>query len=190
MQHVVRQREGDAHNIKQTFFTISVNGLEIEDSGDYWCSVKKKGISKGVHMELRVNASSSYLWTNTSLIIGQAGEAVTAHCYYNQEYKDHLKSWCKGTSWSSCVGVPAGENMSFTDDFIHRTFIMNINNVEEGDSGQYWCTAEQYGVKVGISLEIKIKDGAVKQNSAIQCIAKNSFCWQFWVVWAFVDGLC
>uniref|UniRef100_A0A3B1KB90 Ig-like domain-containing protein n=1 Tax=Astyanax mexicanus TaxID=7994 RepID=A0A3B1KB90_ASTMX len=78
------------------------------------------------------------------------GESLTVPCLYEEEYKSNRKYWCKGGTWSSCTIVAkdtsSNTGISVTDYPSQNMFTVDLKNLQDSDSGCYWCA-----VKIGVS---------------------------------------
>uniref|UniRef100_A0A8C9VNR9 Immunoglobulin domain-containing protein n=1 Tax=Scleropages formosus TaxID=113540 RepID=A0A8C9VNR9_SCLFO len=79
----------------------------------------------------------------------QKGESVTIPCFYHPWYKNYVKQWCSGLEIFSCTVMastdsPQVHRVSITDDPTQGVFTVTMNNVQESDSGTYWCLGK-YG---------------------------------------------
>ncbi|KAG7488463.1 hypothetical protein MATL_G00032950 [Megalops atlanticus] len=78
----------------------------------------------------------------------QSGRSVTIPCLYDQEYKDHVKYWCKGGQWNHCTtlvrtDIPQRAGyVSITDNPTQQLFTVTMSYLQEGDSDYYWCAVE------------------------------------------------
>ncbi|KAL4604773.1 polymeric immunoglobulin receptor-like [Arapaima gigas] len=98
----------------------------------------------------------------------QRGGSVTIPCLYDQEYKHHVKYWCRGGIWSSCSTVVRTDSpqrrgeVSITDQPNQLLFNVTIRNLQEKDSGLYWCAVEIGGlgtVDDSVSLYLSVTTG-------------------------------
>ncbi|KAJ8387645.1 hypothetical protein AAFF_G00151950 [Aldrovandia affinis] len=94
-----------------------------------------------------------------------AGGSVTIPCHYDEQYKPHVKYWCKGI-WISCTSIVRTDSaqrkgdVSITDDPAQKVFTVTLSNLQEGDSGQYWCVVEiNNGQDAGENLYLKVTTG-------------------------------
>ncbi|XP_066508564.1 polymeric immunoglobulin receptor-like [Hoplias malabaricus] len=75
----------------------------------------------------------------------KSGGSLTIPCFYNGKYKSNPKYWCKGKYWSSC-GIVARTNTRgrtlVTDYPTQNMFLVELNSLQESDSGDYWCAVE------------------------------------------------
>uniref|UniRef100_A0A3B1K3V2 Immunoglobulin domain-containing protein n=2 Tax=Astyanax mexicanus TaxID=7994 RepID=A0A3B1K3V2_ASTMX len=74
------------------------------------------------------------------------GGSLAVPCSYEEEYKSHCKYWCKGEHWISCDIVAyansSSTGISVTDYPSQNMFIVNLKNLQDSDSGWYWCAVE------------------------------------------------
>ncbi|XP_036374249.1 polymeric immunoglobulin receptor-like [Megalops cyprinoides] len=86
--------------------------------------------------------------STVSSVTVQRGRSVTIPCHYDLKYKNNVKYWCRGYSWYSCSFVVRTDSpknngkASITDDPAHQVFTVSMTNLQEGDSGYYWCAVE------------------------------------------------
>ncbi|XP_063056458.1 polymeric immunoglobulin receptor-like [Engraulis encrasicolus] len=78
----------------------------------------------------------------------QRGGSVTVPCHYEEQHAPLLKYWCRGYTWDSCsilinTKSPSTPNMklSINDDVIQHVFTVTMRNLQDADSGVYWCAA-------------------------------------------------
>ncbi|XP_037387100.1 polymeric immunoglobulin receptor-like isoform X2 [Pygocentrus nattereri] len=71
------------------------------------------------------------------------GESLTIPCFYDEKYKSNLKYWCKGYFWFSCkIVASTNTSTSVTDHPTQNMFIVELNSLQDSDSGYYWCAVE------------------------------------------------
>ncbi|XP_049334965.1 polymeric immunoglobulin receptor-like [Astyanax mexicanus] len=91
------------------------------------------------------SAGSESLRTLKHLTV-RRGESLTVPCLYAQKYKSHRKYWCKGEHWISCRIVAyantSNTGISVTDHPSQNMFTVDLNNLQDSDSGWYWCAVE------------------------------------------------
>uniref|UniRef100_A0A8C9RVI6 Immunoglobulin domain-containing protein n=1 Tax=Scleropages formosus TaxID=113540 RepID=A0A8C9RVI6_SCLFO len=104
---------------------------------------------------------NTFKWLNA-----RKGGSVTIPCFYDQEYKHHVKYWCKGFRWESCstmvrTNSPQSKgDVSITDDPNKLVFYVTMRNLREKDSDTYWCAVEiNMGQDYGVFLPIVIGKG-------------------------------
>ncbi|XP_072567732.1 polymeric immunoglobulin receptor-like [Paramormyrops kingsleyae] len=97
----------------------------------------------------------------------QSGGSVTIPCFYEDQYKTHVKYWCKGSDWSSCTTIVCSDSpqkkgeASIRDDPDQRVFNVTMNNLTDGDSGSYWCGVEiGRGSAVGTWVSLSVTEGS------------------------------
>ncbi|XP_073787227.1 polymeric immunoglobulin receptor-like [Danio rerio] len=70
-------------------------------------------------------------------------------CQYKEKHKANLKYWCWGSVLSSCSVLAYGNEtktkLSITDYPEQSIFTVEWENLQESDSGYYWCTVEITG---------------------------------------------
>ncbi|XP_066511565.1 polymeric immunoglobulin receptor-like [Hoplias malabaricus] len=75
----------------------------------------------------------------------KSGGSLTIPCFYDEKYKSNPKYWCKGYYWYSC-GIVARTNTSgrtsVTDYPTQNMFTVELNSLQDSDSGDYRCTVE------------------------------------------------
>lgn len=73
------------------------------------------------------------------------GESLSVPCLYEEKYKSNPKYWCKETK-SSCTKVAETDTsttgISVTDHPSQNMFTVNLKNLQDSDSGWYWCAVE------------------------------------------------
>ncbi|XP_066508981.1 polymeric immunoglobulin receptor-like [Hoplias malabaricus] len=78
----------------------------------------------------------------------QRGGSLTIPCFYDEQYKSNPKYWCKGYYSSSC-GIVAYANTrgrtSVTDYPTQNMFTVELNSLQDSESGYYWCAVEIRG---------------------------------------------
>ncbi|KPP57482.1 CMRF35-like molecule 2-like, partial [Scleropages formosus] len=78
----------------------------------------------------------------------RSGGSLTIPCFYDQEYKQHVKYWCKGRLWTSCSTLVRSDSpqsksdVSIADDPDQLVFTVTMTNLQEKDSDTYWCAVE------------------------------------------------
>uniref|UniRef100_A0A3B3T0B7 Ig-like domain-containing protein n=1 Tax=Paramormyrops kingsleyae TaxID=1676925 RepID=A0A3B3T0B7_9TELE len=78
-------------------------------------------------------------------LTAQAGGSISIPCFYGQEHKDSVKSWCKGRDTSSCSPETRSDSqlamnrVFITDDPQNLVFIVTMRDLQHMDSGSYWC---------------------------------------------------
>ncbi|XP_034149774.1 polymeric immunoglobulin receptor isoform X2 [Esox lucius] len=106
----------------------------------------------------------SSLWTVTKST-ARTGGNITVPCHYHRMFKDNVKYWCKGRSWTFCK-VMASTNpkwktgrMLITDSPEELVFTVTMSNLQETDTDKYWCALKVGGIDkpdVKVSLSLKV----------------------------------
>ncbi|XP_048866279.1 CMRF35-like molecule 1 isoform X8 [Brienomyrus brachyistius] len=86
-------------------------------------------------------------------LTGSAGGSISIPCFYGQQYKNSVKSWCKRKEASSCSIVTRSNRVSITDDPYNLVFIVTMRNLQKSDEGSYWCAVDEWGVHKATSDE-------------------------------------
>ncbi|KAI4882770.1 hypothetical protein NFI96_017989, partial [Prochilodus magdalenae] len=79
------------------------------------------------------------------------GGSLSVPCFYDHKYKTNRKYWCKGYYWSSCQIVAYTNTRgrtSVTDHPTQNMFTLELNSLQDSDSGSYWCAVEIGGHSV------------------------------------------
>nr|XP_023693435.1 polymeric immunoglobulin receptor-like isoform X1 [Paramormyrops kingsleyae] len=72
---------------------------------------------------------------------GQTGGSITIPCFYGQEHKNRVKSWCKSGNRPTCTSATKATQTkgTITDDPDNLVFLVTMKNLQQLDSGNYWC---------------------------------------------------
>ncbi|XP_036411664.1 CMRF35-like molecule 3 isoform X2 [Colossoma macropomum] len=94
-------------------------------------------------------SDSESLKTLKNLAVERGG-SLSIPCFYDKQYKSNLKYWCKGDYWSSCEIVASTNTRgrtSVTDHPTQNMFTVELNSLQDSDSGYYWCAVEIGGIE-------------------------------------------
>ncbi|XP_018588632.2 uncharacterized protein LOC108922784 [Scleropages formosus] len=148
----------------QLVFTVTMRNLQEKDAGWYWCGVEINGaVDDYEYLSLTVTTGVQSVWT-VSRISAERGGLVTIPCYYDQKYKQHVKYWCKGYTWSSCTTMVHSDSpqskgeVSITDDTDQLVFSVTMRNLQMKDTDWYWCGVKDGRDRVGAPLYLNISD--------------------------------
>ncbi|KAL6468118.1 hypothetical protein MHYP_G00237950 [Metynnis hypsauchen] len=89
-------------------------------------------------------SDSESLKTLKNLAVRRGG-SLSIPCVYDEKYRSNHKYWCKGKNWSFCKIVNSTNtsgNASVTDHPTQNMFTVELNNLQDSDSGYYWCAVE------------------------------------------------
>ncbi|XP_036412787.1 polymeric immunoglobulin receptor-like [Colossoma macropomum] len=78
------------------------------------------------------------------------GGSLSIPCFCDEKYKSNLKYWCKGYYWSFCKIVASTNTSgrtSVTDHPTQNMFTVELNSLQDSDSGYYWCAVEIGGTE-------------------------------------------
>ncbi|KAG5841627.1 hypothetical protein ANANG_G00168640 [Anguilla anguilla] len=105
------------------------------------------------------------------------GRSVTVPCHYEPQYARHVKYWCQGSMYTFCsrlartdVAQPADARVSITDDPAQQVFTVTMSDLQEADSGWYWCGVEVGGMwkaDDAMSVQITVSHGMSVVNSMV-----------------------
>ncbi|XP_037387022.1 polymeric immunoglobulin receptor-like isoform X2 [Pygocentrus nattereri] len=141
--------------------SVEMRGLQKSDAGWYWFSAGDVGVP--VHLTVTERPStvttslssqetqesvntpdSESLKTLKNLAVRHGG-SLTIPCFYDEKYKSNLKYWCKGQEWLLCKIVAytnTSGRTSVTDHPTQNMFTVELNSLQDSDSGYYWCAVE------------------------------------------------
>uniref|UniRef100_A0A3B3SYP9 Ig-like domain-containing protein n=1 Tax=Paramormyrops kingsleyae TaxID=1676925 RepID=A0A3B3SYP9_9TELE len=74
-----------------------------------------------------------------SYLSGQTGGSITIPCFYRQEHKNHVKSWCKSGNSPPCTSSTKA-TQTIADDPDNLVFLVTMTNLQQPDWGHYWCS--------------------------------------------------
>nr|XP_021333473.1 CMRF35-like molecule 3 [Danio rerio]XP_021333474.1 CMRF35-like molecule 3 [Danio rerio] len=124
-------------------FTITITDLRTADQGKYSCAVKTRLVKLDDYKEIYLEIKQ------VSRVSGEPGKHLSITCSYTRDLKEHIRFLCKGSDPSDCKNMikvssetKTNGRFSLTDDS-ERVFTVNIRDLAEGDSGIYWCGAEE-----------------------------------------------
>ncbi|KAM8738465.1 polymeric immunoglobulin receptor-like isoform 2-T3 [Acanthopagrus schlegelii] len=85
--------------------------------------------------------------TTVSEVSVKAGGSISIPCLYEPQYRNNVKYLCQGYFWTSCsskvnTNSPSSGQFSISDDKIQRIFTVTMKNLNEQDTGYYWCAVE------------------------------------------------
>ncbi|XP_066544793.1 CMRF35-like molecule 5 [Amia ocellicauda] len=100
------------------------------------------------------------------------GGSVSIPCLYLQQYRRHVKYWCRGASWAFCSTVKksnspqeGSKTASVSDDTAGNVFTVTMRDLKWQDQGWYWCAVEIVSAAdYGYYLHLTITDGDVKNG--------------------------
>ncbi|KAM9439527.1 uncharacterized protein Hap1MRO34_000031 isoform 2-T4 [Clarias gariepinus] len=143
-------------NPAESLFTVTMNNLQTENTGWYWCVVEIGGIMEpDVKEELYITVKGvPDLSVKESRVRGEEGGSVTVQCLYSAAYQNEQKQWCRFKNCST-LKMPESsqksEKVLLSDDG-KRSFSVEIRGLKKCDAGWYWCSAGNLQVPVHISV--------------------------------------
>ncbi|XP_066508281.1 polymeric immunoglobulin receptor-like [Hoplias malabaricus] len=186
--------------------SVEMSGLKKSDAGWYWFSAGKVGVTVHLTVTERPTTVTTSSTEKTSIseitsesesvktlrnVAVKSGGSLTIPCFYDEQYKSNPKYWCKGKYWSSC-GIVARTNTrgrtSVTDNPTQNMFTVELNSLQDSDSGYYWCAVEiKSGSDDGDYLYLTVSaDPAVSVNNSrvsgqeggsvsVQCLYRTDY---------------
>ncbi|GAA6086771.1 uncharacterized protein LOC125141156 isoform X2 [Tachysurus ichikawai] len=117
---------------KSSEFLVMIRELTVQDNGTYHCGVDRT-LVRDIYtpVELKVQQDLSYEKSISKSV--HAGEDFTVSCKYPQSLKSYQRFLCKRLPMAAC-----SYNIYFKESILNMT----MKNVNEQDSGEYWCGAD------------------------------------------------
>ncbi|KAL7852049.1 hypothetical protein SRHO_G00178340, partial [Serrasalmus rhombeus] len=153
-------------------FWVVIRELTVEDSGTYYCAVWKSGIDVYSPVELNVKEGQSH--EKSISVTVHVGGVLNISCRYPQ-FPEFL-CWrvghddCSHNITVNESKMWMNEGTLFLRDDGKKILTVNINNLTEGDSGEYWCGAEfdwtsDHGYKIYIKQDSLTDQTATSSSS-------------------------
>ncbi|XP_017538945.2 CMRF35-like molecule 8 isoform X2 [Pygocentrus nattereri] len=153
-------------------FWVVIRELTVEDSGTYKCAVGKSGFDVYTPVELNVKEGQSH--EKSISVTVHVGGVLNISCRYPQ-FPEFL---CWRVGHDDCShNITVNESKMWMNEgtlFLHddgkKILTVNINNLTEGDSGEYWCGAEfdwtsDHGYKIYIKQDSLTDQTATSSSS-------------------------
>ncbi|XP_053529806.1 polymeric immunoglobulin receptor-like [Ictalurus punctatus] len=144
-------------NPAESLFTVTMNNLQTENTGTYWCAVEIGGIMEvddyeALHITVKSDPDLSVMESRVS---GVEGGSVTVQCNYCTEYRNKQKQWCRFID-SRCnnmgrTATSQNSAVNLSDDG-RGSFSVQMSGLKKSDAGWYWCSAGDLQVPVHISV--------------------------------------
>ncbi|XP_060723450.1 polymeric immunoglobulin receptor-like isoform X3 [Tachysurus vachellii] len=117
---------------KSSEFLVMIRELTVQDNGTYHCGVDRT-LVRDIYtsVELKVKEDLSYEKSIRKTV--HAGEDFTVSCKYPQSLKSYQRFLCKRLPMAAY-----SYNIYLKESILNMT----MKNVNEQDSGEYWCGAD------------------------------------------------
>ncbi|XP_047018628.1 polymeric immunoglobulin receptor isoform X2 [Ictalurus punctatus] len=145
-------------NPAESLFTVTMNNLQTENTGMYWCAVEIDGIFDPDVTEEAFNItvkSDPDLSVMESRVSGEEGGNVTVQCNYSTEHQNTQKQWCRFKD-KRCNNVErtatSQKSTVHLNDDGRGSFSVQMSGLKKSDAGWYWCGAGDLQVPVYISV--------------------------------------
>ncbi|XP_060762355.1 polymeric immunoglobulin receptor-like [Neoarius graeffei] len=141
----------------ERLFTVTLNNLQTENTGWYWCAVEiSGGPDVKEYLYITYLCSDPDLSVMKSSVSAEEGGSVTVHCLYSAAYQKKQKQWCRFKD-RQCItlgktGKPKTSTVQLRDDERRRNFSVQMNGLNKSDAGWYWCRAGDLQVPVHINV--------------------------------------
>ncbi|KAF4076403.1 hypothetical protein AMELA_G00214760 [Ameiurus melas] len=142
-------------NPAESLFTVTMNYLQTENTGWYYCGVEIAGQSddyEALHITVKSDPDLSVMESRVS---GEEGGSVTVQCLYSAAYQNKQKQWCrfKDKVCNTFRRTDASQNsaVNLSDDG-RRSLSVQMSGLKKSDAGWYWCSAGDLQVPVHISV--------------------------------------
>ncbi|KAM9520236.1 polymeric immunoglobulin receptor-like isoform 2-T2 [Guaruba guarouba] len=125
--------------------TITMQKLQAEDSGMYWCALYRRSHLTWL-MEVRLSVSK-----RTKQYTAKESGDVSVQCPYSApDYKAVSKAWCKEGARKSCTALVTTNNLEYQrtpqqgrvriqDDTEQGIVTVTMERLQAQDAGVYWC---------------------------------------------------
>ncbi|XP_041961087.1 polymeric immunoglobulin receptor-like isoform X1 [Alosa sapidissima] len=118
-------------NTSDNEVTVTIRGLEADDSGKYRCGIKDNDPYREWPLAVKSLISVS----------GFKGHTLNIPCKYQNTSGAYRKHFCRGKDPRKCLeeGVLSEDRVSLRDIAADQVFTVTISNLTVEDAGIYWC---------------------------------------------------
>ncbi|XP_030329013.1 uncharacterized protein LOC115602244 [Strigops habroptila] len=132
--------------------TITMQKLQAEDSGMYWCALYRRSHPTWL-MEVRLSVSK-----RTKQYRAKESGDVSVQCPYSApDYRAVSKAWCKEGAGKACTvlvttnlepseyhSTPQQDRVRIQDDTEQGIVTVTMERLQVEDSGVYWCALYEH----------------------------------------------
>ncbi|KAI9535449.1 hypothetical protein NQZ68_003003 [Dissostichus eleginoides] len=145
--------EAEDDDVTKRVFTVTINYLTGEDTGDYWCAVEiDDGADLKDNFHLSVTGGSPSLYVDQQEIRGFKGDNmnIKCHCQNSGEIK-----WCR--LGGPCVTLSGSKDGTRVDIGAHNPGVLTVtlSGLRTESSGWYWCVKGDLQMPVHITVTEK-----------------------------------
>ncbi|KAI2647392.1 Polymeric immunoglobulin receptor [Labeo rohita] len=138
-------------------FTVLMTGLRLTDSGWYWCSVGDSLNPVQLTVTQEEPGVECYSGGSNNTITVQTGGSVTIPCHYYKKYTQQKKYWHSEIEQSKTYTNTTVENLSVIDHPDQSLFTVTMRNLQNKQTGPYYCTVETGEQPATITYEPHLK---------------------------------
>ncbi|XP_005142919.2 polymeric immunoglobulin receptor-like [Melopsittacus undulatus] len=125
--------------------TITMQKLQAEDSGMYWCALYRRS-----HFTWLMEVRLSVLKRTKQYTAKESGNVSVQCPYSDPEYRTVSKAWCKEGARNSCTVLVTTTNLEYQrtpqqgrvriqDDTEQGIVTVTMERLQVQDAGVYWC---------------------------------------------------
>ncbi|XP_061530551.1 CMRF35-like molecule 3 [Phycodurus eques] len=107
------------------------------------------------------------------LIRAANGGSLTVSCWYDSQFRDNSKYWCRGAVYEFCkivVKTPKQRNhnrWSIADDKEAGAFIVTMTSVRQSDGDKYWCVVARPGRNIVAGVKLIVSNKVIAPTSTM-----------------------
>ncbi|XP_048054343.1 CMRF35-like molecule 1 [Megalobrama amblycephala] len=121
-------------------------------------------------------------------IYGYSGKHIIISCSYNWA-STNIKYFCRDPCGYRDILVKSDrmrspEGRYTLEDFGNGSFTVNITDLQESDTGIYWCGVQRVGIDTYLKVNLTVSEG---KNDSISTMYFNLFCMIFIFIFPHID---